>query len=237
MATDAVPRSTSTRRCAELAAGEKQKLEILKQLYLQPPLPDPRRADLGADARTRPTRCWACCRRWPARGELHRADDHAQVPRGDGFADEVTVLRRGRLAGDGRGGRARRPSALAEMMVGAARSPQAHGHARERPRRRARRRAWSSTGCVRRATTPGCAAVDGVSPRGARRARSSASPASRATASASWSRRWPASAEPAAGAVARRRPALPRHARARSARYGALSLPEEPLRNACVRRA
>ena len=34
----------------QLAAGEKQKLEILKQLYLEAALPDPRRADLGADA-------------------------------------------------------------------------------------------------------------------------------------------------------------------------------------------
>ena len=33
-----------------LAAGEKQKAEILKQLYLEEPLPHPRRADLGADA-------------------------------------------------------------------------------------------------------------------------------------------------------------------------------------------
>ena len=31
-------------------AGEKQKGEILKQLYLRPALPDPRRADLGAHA-------------------------------------------------------------------------------------------------------------------------------------------------------------------------------------------
>ena len=47
---DAVPRRRSTRRCAQLAAGEKQKLEILKQLYLRQPHRDPRRADLGADA-------------------------------------------------------------------------------------------------------------------------------------------------------------------------------------------
>jgi simple sugar transport system ATP-binding protein len=34
-----------------LAAGEKQKLEILKQLYLEQPDRHPRRADVGADAR------------------------------------------------------------------------------------------------------------------------------------------------------------------------------------------
>ena len=39
------------RPVSQLAAGQKQKLEILKQLYLEEPLPDPRRADLGADAR------------------------------------------------------------------------------------------------------------------------------------------------------------------------------------------
>ena len=32
------------------------------------PLPDPRRADLGADARRRPTRCWAWCATWRASG-------------------------------------------------------------------------------------------------------------------------------------------------------------------------
>jgi ABC-type uncharacterized transport system ATPase subunit len=37
-------------RPSELAAGEKQKLELLKQLYLKPRLLDPGRAHLGADA-------------------------------------------------------------------------------------------------------------------------------------------------------------------------------------------
>ena len=56
------------------------------------------------------------------RGDAQRADDHAQVPRGDGFCDEVTVLRHGKLTGAG----ARRdltPDAMAEMMMGTARSP------------------------------------------------------------------------------------------------------------------
>ena len=42
-----------------LSAGEKQKVEILKQLYLQSQGADSRRADLGADARRRRTKCWA----------------------------------------------------------------------------------------------------------------------------------------------------------------------------------
>ena len=59
-----------TRPVRTLAAGEKQKLEILKQLYLGSRDRDPRRADVGADAATRPTRCWACCATWRRTGKL-----------------------------------------------------------------------------------------------------------------------------------------------------------------------
>ena len=45
---------------ARLAAGEKQKVEILKQLYLRRRSHDPRRADLRPDSRRRPTRCSGC---------------------------------------------------------------------------------------------------------------------------------------------------------------------------------
>ena len=37
-------------KVSAISAGERQKCEILKQLYLRAPLPHPRRADLGADA-------------------------------------------------------------------------------------------------------------------------------------------------------------------------------------------
>ena len=94
-------RSTRLRKVRSLAAGEKQKLEILKQLYLGEPHRHPRRADVGAHP----------CRgrrgpRPPARmtkpGEISVAHHHAQVPRGDGFADDVTVLRRGNFGGTGK---------------------------------------------------------------------------------------------------------------------------------------
>ena len=47
------------RPVGSLAAGEKQKLEILKLLSLEPALHDPRRADFGSDAR-RSRRISAC---------------------------------------------------------------------------------------------------------------------------------------------------------------------------------
>ena len=123
-----------------LAAGEKQKVEILKQLYLPPQGADPRRADLGADA--------AGGRRDAGRGARHvhrgpaeRADDHAQVPRGDG------LLRRGDGAAPGpadRRGAGERPDPkpMAEMMMGTAQLPeQAARDEVARPASRASR-AW-----------------------------------------------------------------------------------------------
>ena len=138
------------------------------------------------------------------------------------FADEVTVLRRGRLAGEGRVAELT-PARLAEMMVGAGdpRGPRpaqngwdpapggAPGHRRPRGRGRPGPSRWTT------------------SPSRCARERSSASPASPATASASWSRSSPASACPPPGAVASTA-ALPRHA-GRDPRHGAFSLPEEPL--------
>ena len=77
-------------------------------------------------------------------------------------------------------------------------------------------------------------AVDGADADGARRARSSASPACRATARRSWSRCWPASARPRAG-DGRRAAASPTGATRDEMRgHKVRCLPEEPLRNACV---
>ena len=107
------------------------------------------------------------------------------------FADDVTVLRRGKLAGRA-GRRARRRTPWREMMVGQ----------RETRSRRAERDQRRRAGrCCR------SRALDGADDAGRHRrrrrrrstsapARSSASPASPATASASWSRCWPASARP-----------------------------------------
>ena len=46
---------------SRLAAGEKQKAGNPQAALSRAPLHDPRRADLGADARRRPTKCSACC--------------------------------------------------------------------------------------------------------------------------------------------------------------------------------
>ena len=51
LATDAVQGAARRAGVRHLSAGERQKCEILKQLYLKRKLSDPRRADLGADAR------------------------------------------------------------------------------------------------------------------------------------------------------------------------------------------
>lgn len=102
---------------AQLSAGEKQKLEILKQLYLRPRLLildeptsvlTPQEADevLGAlRARTRAGDCTV----------LMITHKFREVM---AFADEVTVLRRGRRVATAAVARTR-PSELAAQMVGA----------------------------------------------------------------------------------------------------------------------
>ena len=118
-------------KVSDISAGERQKCEILKQLYLEAPVPDPRRADLGADAR-----------------RSRRGAGHAARDGGDGeltilmithkfrevmaFADEVTILRRGKLAGSGRVADLT-PDAMARMMIGAEEltvQPRARGRSR-----------------------------------------------------------------------------------------------------------
>ena len=85
-----------------LAAGEKQKLEILKQLYLEPRLLildeptsvlTPQEADEVLGLLRAMTRSAASCT------VLMITHKFREVM---AFADEVTVLRRGRLAGSGR---------------------------------------------------------------------------------------------------------------------------------------
>ena len=101
------------------------------------------------------------------------------------FADAVTVLRRGRLAGEARLADTS-PAQLAEMMVGAREIPQAHaaktGDARRRSNRASSWTTWWST------TTAGSPPWR-TSACPCDRARSSASRACPAMASASWWRR------------------------------------------------
>jgi len=112
------------RPVGQLAAGEKQKVEILKQLYL-------RRRLVILDE---PTSVLT-----PAEADEVLGMLHAMARAGEvtvlmithkfrevmAFADGVSVLRRGRLAGEGRVAELT-PGHLAEMMVGARSIPEAH---------------------------------------------------------------------------------------------------------------
>ncbi|WP_437787433.1 ABC transporter ATP-binding protein [Sorangium sp. So ce1097] len=105
------------RPARSLAAGEKQKLEILKQLYLGSRiviLDEPTSVLTPAEADE-------------VLGMLRRMADERRISvlmishkfrEVTAFADEVTVLRRGRVAGRGET-RELTPAAMAEMMVGA----------------------------------------------------------------------------------------------------------------------
>ena len=109
---------------SRLAAGEKQKIEICKQLYLK-------RRFMILDE---PTSVLT-----PAEADEVLGMLQAMVRAGDvtvlmithkfrevmAFADAVSVLRRGKLAGEGRVAELT-PARLAEMMVGAREIPQSH---------------------------------------------------------------------------------------------------------------
>ena len=115
------------------------------------------------------------------------------------------------------------------MMVGSREIPQAHG-TKSGERRALNRGCPCATWWWK--TTPACR-LSSISPWTCAPARSSALPAYRATASANWSRRSSASACAVAGAI--RVGGKPYHAsRGEIRHYRAFSLPEEPLRNACV---
>ena len=217
---------------ARLAAGEKQKVEILKQLYLAPPLHDPRRADVRAHARRRPTRCSACCTRMTRAASVTVLMITHKFREVMAFADEVTVLRRGRLAGGARVARARRRRSWREMMVGAREIPQAARGARRDGARRAAAPRLDRRDLVVEddAGVPAVATREpGRAPGRDRRHRGRVGqrPA-RAGRGADRPARAGGGRDPR-----RRRAAIARRA-ARSARCGAFSLPEEPLRNACV---
>jgi len=112
------------RPVARLAAGEKQKVEILKQLYL-------RRRFMILDE---PTSVLTPGEADEVLGMLHAMTRAGAVTvlmithkfrEVMTFADTVTVLRRGRLAGEGRVADLS-PQRLAELMVGARTIPHAH---------------------------------------------------------------------------------------------------------------
>jgi simple sugar transport system ATP-binding protein len=100
----------------QLAAGEKQKLEILKQLYLGSRiiiLDEPTSVLTPQEADD----VLGLLREMTRRGELSVAIITHKFREVMAFADEVTVLRRGALAGSGKVSE-HTPNSLAELMVG-----------------------------------------------------------------------------------------------------------------------
>src|SRR5262249_46997496 len=101
-----------------LAAGEKQKLEILKQLYLESRiviLDEPTSVLTPNEA----DEVLGRVRQMAADGAISVLIITHKFREVTSFADEITVLRRGRLTGRGRVADLT-PAAMAEMMVGAA---------------------------------------------------------------------------------------------------------------------
>jgi ABC-type uncharacterized transport system ATPase subunit len=114
-----------------LAAGEKQKVEILKQLYLQSRvviLDEPTSVLTPGEA----DEVLGLLRTMARAGELSVLIITHKFREVTSFADEVTVLRRGRLAGGG-AVRTLGTSAMAEMMVGAAPEAGAGRRIRHKP--------------------------------------------------------------------------------------------------------
>jgi ABC-type uncharacterized transport system ATPase subunit len=100
----------------QLAAGEKQKLEILKQLYLGSKiiiLDEPTSVLTPQEADD----VLGLLREMTRRGEISVAIITHKFREVTAFADEVTVLRRGALAGTGNV-KDHTPESLAELMVG-----------------------------------------------------------------------------------------------------------------------
>jgi general nucleoside transport system ATP-binding protein len=105
-----------------LAAGEKQKLEILKQLYLKNRfliLDEPTSVLTPGEA----DEVLGLLRRMTREGKLTVLTITHKFREVMAYADEVTVLRRGRFAGSGRVSDLSRAD-MAEMMIGAREIPQ-----------------------------------------------------------------------------------------------------------------
>ncbi|MGL4444340.1 MAG: ABC transporter ATP-binding protein [Alsobacter sp.] len=101
---------------SQLAAGEKQKLEILKQLYLDQRfliLDEPTSVLTPGEA----DEMLGLVRGMTERGEITVLMISHKFREVTAFADDVTVLRRGRLAGQGRVADLT-PDAMARMMIG-----------------------------------------------------------------------------------------------------------------------
>ncbi len=107
---------------AQLAAGQKQKLEILKQLYLQSKiliLDEPTSVLTPAEA----DEVLGLIREQVTSGKLSVLMISHKFREVTAFADEITVLRKGAFAGSGRV-KDMTVSQMAEMMMGEKREPQ-----------------------------------------------------------------------------------------------------------------
>ena len=116
-------------KVSALSAGEKQKLEILKQLYLKRRflfLDEPTSVLTPGEA----DEVLGMLRDMVRRGELTVLMITHKFREVMAFADEVTVLRRGRLAGGGRVAELT-PDAMAGMMIGAQELTKAPPRSRE----------------------------------------------------------------------------------------------------------
>ena len=112
------------RPVARLAAGEKQKVEILKQLYLRRRfmiLDEPTSGLTPAEA----DEVLGMLRAMTRAGEVTVLMITHKLREVMAFADAVAVLRRGRLVGQGRTAELT-PGVLAQMMVGTREIPQSH---------------------------------------------------------------------------------------------------------------
>ena len=112
------------RPVARLAAGEKQKVEILKQLYLRRRfmiLDEPTSVLTPAEA----DEVLGMLRAMTRAGEVTVLMITHKLREVMAFADAVAVLRRGRLVGQGRTAELT-PGVLAQMMVGTREIPQSH---------------------------------------------------------------------------------------------------------------
>src|SRR5438876_232828 len=104
-------------RVSDISAGERQKCEILKQLYLKRRfliLDEPTSVLTPGEA----DEVLGLLRAMVERGELTILMITHKFREVMAFADEVTILRRGRLAGGGRVAELT-PDAMARMMIGA----------------------------------------------------------------------------------------------------------------------
>jgi ABC-type uncharacterized transport system ATPase subunit len=120
------------RPVARLAAGEKQKVEILKQLYLRRRfmiLDEPTSVLTPAEA----DEVLAMLRAMTRAGEVTVLMITHKLREVMAFADEVAVLRRGQLVGKGRTAELT-PAVMAQMMVGAREIPQSHAKKAATPR-------------------------------------------------------------------------------------------------------